>query len=315
MKITNKKLLPHLLVAAVSHDRYEPGHGDISATTLIAPAQQRILREQHEEELEEDASERVWSLLGSAVHYVIENAKIHMKHSAEWNYNNITEERFYWVMKPSDGGPGKTLSAQIDLYEDGDLNDFKVTSVWAIKDAIENGKEEWDAQLNIQRYLMEKNGIEVKRLYIIAICRDWNKSGFMRDPKAYPPRVAKLELPVWSMEKTEGYIWSRLNAHFGKYVPECTPKECWEKPTKYALMKKGRQSALRLLDSEKQIMEYAQEKGLVQLEAFGPDGEMTDALAKDHYIDVRQGARNRCADYCDVADFCDQYQRWRLENE
>lgn len=314
MKITNKELLPRLLVHAVTHDRYEPGHGDISVTSLIAPAQQRVLRQAYEGQLEEDASMRVWSLLGSAVHYVIENAEIAMRKAGEWNDNNIVEERFYWAMPPIDDGPGKTVSAQIDLYEDGELNDFKLTSAWTIKDAIQHGKSEWDAQLNIQRYLLEKNGHTVDKLWIIAIARDWNKSNQMRDPHGYPPRVAKLELPVWSMEKTEDYIMSRLVAHFGKNTPQCTPSECWETPTKYALMKKGRQSAIRVLDSEQQVMKYAEEKGLVQLEAFGPDGEMTEALTKDHYIDVRLGDRNRCKDYCDVAGFCEQYQNWREEN-
>ena len=61
-------------------------------------------------------------------------------------------------------------------------------------------------------------------------------------------------------------------------------------------------------------MEYAEGKGLVQLEAFGPDGEQTEALTKDYYIETRLGERTRCKDYCDVADFCEQYQHWRIEN-
>lgn len=314
-KITNKELLPRLLVHAVTHDRYEPGHGDISVTSLIAPAQQRVLRLKHAAELEEDASMRVWSLLGSAVHYVIENAEIAMRTAGEWNDNNICEERFYWPMPSIDDGPGKTLSAQIDLFEDGELNDFKLTSVWTIKDAIQNGKDEWDAQLNIQRYLLEKNGIEVEKLWIIAIARDWNKSGLMRDPQGYPPRVAKIEIPMWSMQKTEDYIMSRMVAHFGKNTPQCTPKECWEKPTQFALMKKGRKSAVRVLDSYSEAMGYADDKGFVEWQATLPDGQPEPILTGDHYIEERIGDRNRCKDYCDVADFCQQYKDWRDENE
>jgi hypothetical protein len=312
MKITNKQLLPRLLVHAVTHDRYEPGHGDISVTTLISPAQQRVLRIEHETELEEDASMRVWSMLGSAVHYVIENAEASMRAAGEWDEKNIIEERFYWPMPPIDDGPGKTLSAQIDLFEEGELNDFKLTSVWTIKDAIENGKFEWDAQLNIQRYLMEKNGIAVQKIWIIAIARDWNKSGAMRDPMGYPPRVAKIEIPIWPPAKTEEYIMSRMVAHFGKNTPQCTPKECWEKPTKYALMKKGRQSAVRLLDSEAALLEYAVTKNLAEKQ-LQIDDSTEIQLIKDHYIDVRPGERTRCKEYCDVADFCEQYQDWRKE--
>jgi hypothetical protein len=305
--VTNKFLLPHALVHAVSYDRYEAGDGDISCTTLIGPPQIRRLKKKHGKQIKEDASELIWSLLGSAVHFVLENATIHMKETGEWHDNYITEQRFYHEFDHISGP--KKVSAQIDLYEDGDLSDFKVTSIWAIKDAIENGKDEWDAQLNVQRFLMEKNGHKVKNLYIVAIARDWSKAGMMRDPNSYPPRCVKLEIPMWSMEKTQAYIDGRLNAHYALHNVPCTPKECWEKPTMYALMKKGRQSALRVMDSMDRIMAYAKDKSLTEVV------EDHEELKKDHYYEVRPGIRTRCEDYCEVQPFCEQYQEWKASME
>jgi hypothetical protein len=302
MKITNKYSMPQAMVHAVSHDRYDPGTGDVSCTTLIAPAQQFQLGLIHSGETEEDVIDRIWSLIGSAVHYIIENAVIDMKAKGLWKEEYISEKRFYHVVGD------KNVSAQIDLYEAGDLSDFKVTSVWTIKHALKEGKDDWDAQLNIQRYLMTKNGYPVDKLYVVAIARDWNKSGNMRDSD-YPPRVAKIEIPVWDMDKTEGYIQSRINALYSPVPVWCSPAECWESPTKYALMKKGRQSALRLLDSMVAITEYADCKDLlVEIEDH-------KELKSDHYYEVRLGERKRCQDYCDVAPFCPQWKEWQKAND
>ena len=310
MKITNKSLLPQAMVHAVTHDRYDPGDGDISCTGLIGPAQIRRLNEVHGGETTEDASDRIWSLMGSAVHYIIENATTDMKKQGLWHKDSISERRFYAEMD------GKKISGQIDIFETDDhgmaeLSDFKLTSVWSVKDALtKDGKADWDAQLNIQRWLMHMNGIDVKNLFIVAMARDWNKSGSMRDPD-YPPKVAKIEIPMWTLQKTEGYIQSRLNAHFGKHIPQCTPDECWEKPTMYALKKKGRQSALRVLPDEKLIMPYAADKGVATQD---PDDGHWE-LKKDHYIEVRLGERNRCLGYCEVAPFCEQYKDWKKHVE
>jgi len=304
MIITNKYNLPKAMVHALSHDRYDAGYGDVSCTTLIAPAQQFQLGLKHGEDTTEDASDRIWSLIGSAVHYMIENAVTDMRAKGLWRYTDRTEQRFYHTVG------GKKVSAQIDMFESGELSDFKITSVWTVKHALEEGKFEWEAQLNIQRYLMEKNGETVDSLFVIAITRDWNKSGMLRD-KDYPPRVAKIPIKMWDMQKTEDYIMERIQALYAEHLVPCTPDECWEKPTKYALMKKGRQSAIRLLDEELLVMPYAVDKGLAVQD--GDDGHWE--LKKDHYIEIRQGARLRCESYCDVMPFCEQYKDWKEKTD
>lgn len=300
MKITNKYHLPEPVVFAVTHDRYDPGDGDVSCTTLIAPAQIFQLRLVHGDEAEEDASDRIWSMIGSAVHYIVENACEDMRAKGLWTGDSISERRFYHTIA------NKKVSAQIDLYHDRELTDFKVTSVWAIKDARFKGKDEWIAQLNIQRYLMQKNGIEVDKLWIMAIARDWNKSGRLRD-KDYPPRAVKIPIKVWTMEQTKAYIMSRINALYSEHRILCTPAEMWETQTKHAVMKKGRQRALRLLDSRDDALEWA----LANNHAIRLEDTQGIEMKGGHYIEIRPGERKRCADYCDMAPFCDQYKDWK----
>ena len=296
MKITNKYNLPEALIAAISNDKYDGGHGDISVTSLIAPVQQRRLGLKHWDALEEDASERIYALLGSSVHHVLQLAGEKLQEDGR---DIITEKRFYHKIG------GKNLSAQIDLYENRNLYDFKVTSVYAMKSAIEEGKDEWTAQLNIQAYLMEMNGHAVDELNITAIARDWNKHLAKRDPKM-PPKACNIPITLWEFEATEKYILDRLEAHFGEETPECTPEECWERPTTYALMKKGRVSAVKVEATEQDLMNYAEAKSAVFLNEEA-DWEFTGG----HYIEVRQGERVRCDDYCSSAPFCDQYKKWK----
>lgn len=53
---------------------------------------------------------------------------------------------------------GKRISGQMDLYdvEKRTIQDWKVTSVWSVKD--ESYKSDWEKQLNIYRWLAKKTG-------------------------------------------------------------------------------------------------------------------------------------------------------------
>lgn len=323
MKITNNFNMPKSVVHAVTHDRYDPGSGDVSCTTLIAPAQIFQLSKETMGDLKtrdgddiflhdlttEDATERIWTLMGSAVHYVLENAILDMKAKNEWAEDYISERRFYHTIG------GKRVSAQIDLLEGDELSDFKLTSVWTIKHAIAEfgGKPEWTAQLNIQRYLMYHNGIEVKKLWIMAFARDWNRSG-ARQSGDYPPRAVKISIPLWSIQKTEEYILSRINALYSPLPVLCTPDECWESLTMYALKKKGRKSALRVFDNEKDIGEWAVDKGHADIALEDPKSVNGIKLKTGFSVEVRIGERRRCQDYCEVMPFCQQYANWKEEN-
>jgi hypothetical protein len=288
VKLTNKYNLPEPFVLAVQGDQeeYDDGGYDISVTSLIAPAQQRRLMKEHWDEIEEDVSDRMWALFGSSVHYMLEMAGKRLDGA-------LIEHRAMAVID------GLSVSAKIDLLHEGVLSDYKNTSIWAIKDAIENGKSEWTAQLNVQAYLLRQEGHEVNKLQIVAFAKDWRKGESMRY-QGYPDKAVIIPIEDWGDEKTKAYIINRLFEHFDNENPVCTSEEMWEKPDTYALMKKGRQSAVKVEASEQEIKTYAANKGL-----FDP---ASDEFNGGHYIEVRKGDRVRCADYCGASKFCKQYQ-------
>lgn len=123
MKLTNTLNLPASIVAAVSWDDRNRDGADYTITELIAPPRQIALRRKHWAELEEDVSERLWALLGSAGHEVLRRAGKQLG-------RGTIEERATVELD------GKRISGQIDLaiQDDNTMTDFKFTSVWAVKE-------------------------------------------------------------------------------------------------------------------------------------------------------------------------------------
>ena len=81
MKITNKYNLPEPLYRALLGGGISGGESvfrltryHIGVTKLLMPPRQALLMARHDDELEEDASERVWMLMGRALHKIMEEA-------------------------------------------------------------------------------------------------------------------------------------------------------------------------------------------------------------------------------------------------
>jgi hypothetical protein len=282
MKITNNFGLPAPLVRAVSASKYDKGDADFSVTELLKPPRMRALEIKHADDLEEDANERLWALMGSAGHEVL-------RRSAD---GGIVEERV-----TIDLG-GVKVSGQADyVVTDMELIDYKFTSIYAIKDGV---KPEWEQQLNCYNYMCRQYGVAVKGLKIVAILRDWSKPESRRD-KEYPQAQAVV-LPVrmWDCHVTRDWMLQRINLHKSAQlgqIPDCTPEEMWEKPGKYAVMKGENQRASRVLDTK--------------LEA----GEWMAAQPKpsQFHIEIRPSQRNRCEAYCPASRFCSQFREWKLQ--
>jgi hypothetical protein len=276
MRITNKAGLPDAIVWAVLNDRYDAGESHITVTRLIDAPQVRILARRHWEELEEDVADRIWALLGQVVHGILERAETIA----------LTEERLFANIE------SWRVSGQFDrlvLFPDGTLQDYKLTSVWSV---INGGKIEWERQLNCLRLLAHVNGYQVERLQIIAILRDWSK-GKARRGENYPAiQVQVLDVPVWSLDEAERYMHERVRLHQQAeqgQVPECTAEERWEQPTTYAVRRKGRKTAIRVLENQAEAEAMAEEAG--------------------GYVGVRPGRSVRCEEYCPVSRFCPQFAR------
>lgn len=291
MKITNNQNLPAAIERAVNNDPYDSSGSDISATRLLQPPRINALTKRHWDSLEEDVSDRIWSLLGQSVHHVIDRA-------AEGT-EDVTEQRLF---VKNDLTNGWTLSGAFDyLTHDGQLIDFKTTSAWSAMDASTNGKSEWEAQLNILDWLIRntevKVGIKVKSLSIMAILRDWSKLKALTSDNYPKQQAVMIPIKRWSPEEQDAYISERIRLHQEAAdmaePPICTPEERWHKDDQYAVMKDGRKSAVRLLPSMEEAKKYLEANNMKE--------------GKGCQIVLRKGEDTRCAHYCSVNKFCSHW--------
>jgi hypothetical protein len=272
--ITNNLGLPDPIVRAITRDTWTPKPNRIGVTTLIAPPRKAALEILHADELVEDAADRVWALLGQAVHSIIERA----------GGLGIAEHRLTMDIE------GWTLSGILDhfVYDpDGCLSDYKVSSTWAAK---EGGKEEWDQQTNIYAHMLRHQGHAVARARVVLICRDWRKNEFLRyGSSGYPAQqVVVLPVTLWTPEQCDVFIRERMRMHQAAragVLPHCTPEERWQRPTVWALMREGRKSAVKLYDNE-------------------AEADAAANGAKGVSVVKRPGIAMRCSQYCSVAKQC-----------
>ena len=278
MRWTNRSNLPEHLVKLL-RSAYEKAQGNyladrqtgskiISVTELISPPQKRDLERRNAGALTMDILDTVPSLRGTSLHHILELAGS----SAP---EHIPEERL------STNFEAWTITGKSDLYttDPGKLIDFKDSSVWAYV----FGKKEWDQQLNVLRWIRVRNGGFVSSLEIDLFVGDWRRGEARRDEK-YPPRVVVMPVELWTMEATERFVLERLALHGAATPPPCSPEERWQKPTKWAVKKKGAVRATKLFDEEIQATQFA--------------------ATLPGYVEKRPGESTRCMDYCQAAPFC-----------
>ena len=270
MNVTNKYNYPEPFAVAAKKNTYTKGEADYSITELNSPPRLVQLTKRHDGELTEDVSERLWMLLGTVAHEILERGG---REGQE-----LTEERLYATVG------GKKIGGKLDTLclGSGLLTDYKLVSVWSY---ILGTKPEWTAQANCYAFLARENGHTVNALEIFAMFRDWSESKSLGSGDYPKTNCLRIPLEMWPHEKTRDYIKERVLLHDvaklqgDDFLPACTPEERWEKPTTYAVMKPGRKSALSVHDT---------------LEAA------TAALAPGCSVVTRPGTSRRCASYCPV---------------
>lgn len=269
--ITNVHGLPEALVQAVKNDPYSAGGADISVTKLIDAPQRRALWRKHQVQIQEDVSERIWALLGQAVHHILERA----------GTDTLVEQRLFAEVE------GWTLSGQFDRLHlaSQTLSDYKVTTTFKAK-----GDDNWTRQLNILRWLAHTNGLRAERLEIVAIFRDWRSGEAERNPDYPQAPVQVIPVPVWPLDEAETYIRERVKLHQqtqaladNDVYPPCTDEERWYSGDSWAIIKPGGKRALRVLTEQPTDI---------------PDG---------YVVEHRPGRYRRCESYCEVAAFCPQW--------
>ena len=273
MKITNKNNLPSAFVNIANDERVYKDKR-YSVTTILKPTRMILLEKRYADEIEQDVSDMIWSIWGTAVHYVLEQAD---------NYN-MTERRFeYPIIKDYH------LTGQIDLYNKDTftIEDYKTASVWKI---INNDFDDWYKQGMMYAWLMIKNGFIVEKVKFHALLKDWSVSKAKYD-SSYPQQAIytyEFDVKTHDLVNIQEFIINKFQDIIANEnvtddeLPECTKKEKWQDDDKYAVMKNGRKSAIKLYDNE----------------------DDAKADTRGDYVEKREGEPKRCMNYCLVKEKC-----------
>jgi hypothetical protein len=276
-------------------------------SNIIDSPRVQTLQWKHDGDIVEDVSDRIFSLLGRAVHHILEIGADETQETAE--------ERLFMDVEVN--GTKITISGAMDLQEEEDglvaIKDWKVTSVYG----FQSDKDAWHYQLNCYAHLVRKaqwrgmqdpdgcwtkvprQGREVGSLQIGGILRDWS-AGKKKSSADYPPAaIQTLDIPLWTSEEAEEYFLERVTMHVkarsadfaGKELPLCNKSERWEDDPKFAVMKKGNKRATSVFEDEENALEFIRQS------------KDNDQL----YVEPRGAEPRRCADnWCKVAGWCSQ---------
>jgi hypothetical protein len=288
MKLHNKYNLPQTIADALRDQQanYHKGDAWKSITGLMAPPRIGLLSSENWSKMSEDLSDQVWKIFGSAVHNILDSGQ---------SNSHIKEERLFMEID------GKTISGALDVQEITDygiiVTDYKVTKTRSVMpdSFVVPG---WTAQLNCYAELVEQNkNLPVTDLKICAILRDHELR--RTDQQGYPPSpVHMIEIDLWSPKERREYISQRIAAHVEAekmfastgFLPLCTDEERWKRGDKWAVMPSAEaKRAKRVFETEEEASELA---------------DTNDKFVVEH----RPATAVRCEGFCNVSDFCDQYQ-------
>lgn len=330
--LTNNYNLPAPLVDAVAVDTH-PVAGGISVTEMWKPPQIRQLKRLHD--IEEDALDRIWALLGTAAHVIVERANIQgsqlryametlsiaqqLKEQQAESADKIKAglqrimDGLMWMiglLKKEFGDPRylseHTMCVTIDgmdLYGTPDLldqvaaflYDVKVTSVWSA--VFADSRKPWIAQLNTYAFMFREEGHEVNEAGVIAIFRDWqsNKVFGNRD---YPRKQAGIvPIQLFPNDAILKRIRQRIALHSRVDSGQLAIPEC----TPEEKWEKATDYAVKKKKNKKAS------KVLASLDLAESWINDKDPSGKEGYhIEVRPGEKLMCAKYCPVRDVCPQ---------
>ena len=280
MKVTNKLNMPAAFVNAVSTTRHNAA-GCFSATTLNKGAKEIILSDRHFDEITVDAADSVWAVWGTAVHALLESQPD----------NNFHEESFKVPVSNS------FVTGQVDSYdmENGVINDWKTASVWKVQF---NDFKDWRAQGLTYAWLLQQSGLEVKKCRFVALLKDHSKTKAKTD-SSYPQSpvfIYEFDVTAADLEETAARILAKVQEIESAYkldddaIEPCSAEERWADGEKWAVMKNGRKTAIKLFDNS--------------ADADAMAGEMGNA----YYVEHRPAISRKCGDYCNCKDFCNFYK-------
>ena len=280
MKVTNKLNMPAAFVNAVSTARHNAA-GCFSATTLNKGAKEIILSDRHFDEITVDAADSVWAVWGTAVHALLESQPD----------NNFHEEFFKVPVSNS------FVTGQVDSYdmENATIYDWKTASVWKVQFA---DFDDWRRQGMTYAWLLKQSGLDVKKCVFVALLKDHSKTKAKTD-SSYPQSpvfIYEFDVTTADMEETAARILAKVQEIESAYkldddaIEPCSAEERWADGEKWAVMKNGRKTAIKLFDNS--------------ADADAMAGEMGNA----YYVEHRPAISRKCGEYCNCKDFCNFYK-------
>lgn len=301
MKFADEPDLPFCLKRAVEHQASiyndavtlhlkEAGDYDfqVSVTTLNKSPRQNHLFRRHSKDIVQTYWNRLHLLDGSIFHYLLESHP---------DPKGISEKRFGRKIKYQ--GNIIYLHGAADLFypEDGILIDFKRASVIS----RQFPKDDYIFQLNALKWIIDgqNHTYKVKSLRNIFSYKDWSKREAVKPN--YPNRpIETIEHPIWTTEKIQSELSSRLKAHFNAKdlsdndLPYCTPEQQWRRNKHRVIARKK--------DGEWSKASKGTYDSLDEAEARQSE---VDCETK---VETITGTPIKCRDYCDCALFCNQFE-------
>jgi len=283
MIITNKHNLPQAYVDAVK-ETHPVKDKQYSVTSLLNPVRELLLKRRHYDEIEQDVSDMIWLIFGSAVHKIIEDAD--KTGFAEYELSEKIIDDYM-------------LTGICDLYNEElfAVEDHKTASVYKI---ISQDFDDWKKQGLMYAWMLRKKGHYVSRLRFHALMKDWSAKDKRQAEftgKFYP------EHPIWTWEyeiteqdmiDIEEFIKNKFEEII-KYesvsddeLPVCSQEERWNNGDTYRVLKEGQKRALKVTKDRLEALMFANENQAV--------------------IEVIKGEDRKCKDYCLVCQFCKHWK-------
>lgn len=279
MKITNNSGLPQPFVDMATRD-YEYKPMRYGVTSLLKPVRQILLQRRHDNEIEQDCADMIWALFGQAVHKVLEESA---------NADELFKEEKLTATLDN----GYTVSGVIDLYdlEKEIVSDYKTASIWKV---IVGDYADWRRQGLAYAWLLKQAGLNCKKVIFYALLKDWSKSEQKRkaDYPTLPVQPVTFEVTEEALAEIDAFLRNRIEELRNcedlpdEELPLCPAEDRWNSGDKFAVMKNGRKTALRVCDSEEEAMDWRERNG-------------GDTIVK------RPGVDKRCQDYCSCCQFCE----------
>lgn len=305
MLYTNNKAVSLPVAVWCVDDTYD-NNNTVSATTLLKPVRQIVLGKLNSSNIKRDLIDFFAAMKGTAIHNAIEDAwikrykdnlkklgypdsvidkiRINPEEDSQCEMPIYIEKRLYRNLPEFQC----TVSGQIDMIIDGQLYDFKTSTVAGIKN--DDTINKYTLQGAVYMWLdPERKYIKNDSLKLEFILTDWSKA---KTENPNYPQSPFVEIEVFpDRNNIQQYIENKLRqvneALETNVIPECSPEDLWLDKPKF-----------------KYYSSYTATKALKVFDTFEEANAFMLSKGKGFVKEV-QGTARRCK-YCPVHNFCTQ---------